>query len=198
VNDWKRIGNELFAEPGAKRGTCEQAWRWSAGARDWLDRHGIEARDAGRSDALRFVSEVPTDGVTDPSKRMWAFNVLVRAARSVSPPVARRPDTARAVLDRIPARSPLGVAIARVLSGARTEHDRRAWPTCLGSFLQWCDSCGIDPMRDLWPGHIDAFRRDYLESRGTSPGEYARVARRLLREIGNRLELAGQIAREGV
>jgi hypothetical protein len=53
-------------------------------------------------------------------------------------------------------------------------------------------------MRDLWPGHIDAFRRDYLESRGTSPGEYARVARRLLREIGNRLELAGQIAREGV
>jgi hypothetical protein len=69
------------------------------------------------------------------------------------------------------------------MAEAKTEHDRGRWPTCLGIFLLWCDARDLD-VADVWPGDIDAFRRDYLASGRTSPGEYVRMARRLVQQVG--------------
>jgi hypothetical protein len=105
-----------------------------------------------------------------------------RAARNLEPARARNRSCASAWLDQVPARSPLGKAIARVMSHAKSEGDRRRWATALGTFARWCESRGIT-VEQAWPGDIDAFRRDYLESGRTSPGEYIRVAPRLIREM---------------
>jgi hypothetical protein len=184
VNDWERIKDALFANPRVRKETLDQAWRWTASGRKWLDEVGLDARDVDRNDIARFVEEVPPgDGVQDANKRKWAFKLLAAAAKEVAPPIARSPHTATAQIDRVPARSPLGKVITRVLATANTKRDREVWPTCLGAFLLWCGTREIDPMKDLWPGHIDAYRRDYLANKGTSPGEYVRVARRLLAEI---------------
>jgi len=49
-------------------------------------------------------------------------------------------------------------------------------------YARWCVGRAL-AVEDSWPGHIDVFRRDYLASGKTSPGEYARVARALLRQL---------------
>jgi hypothetical protein len=70
-----------------------------------------------------------------------------------------------------------------VLADARSEGDRRRWRTALGTFLRWCDANDLAP-EVVWPGDVDVFQRDYLASGRRSPGEYARVARRLIRQLG--------------
>lgn len=82
-------------------------------------------------------------------------------------------------------RSPLGKTIARVLASARSGGDTARWSTALGTLLLWSDRHGIDAS-ELWAGGIDVFRRDYMASGRTSPGEYLRVARRLVRELSQR------------
>jgi hypothetical protein len=181
MNNWVAIKAELFAHPTLKEATLKQAWRWTAGARGRLDAEATDVRTLSSGDTKRLVEGVPWP-VSDPDKRTWALNLVVDAARAVLPPRASRPATAAARLDAVPARSPLGKAIAKVLSQATTPHDRRSWPTCLGTFLLWCDARGVD-VQDVWPGDIDAFRRDYLASGRTSPGEYVRMANRLLKSL---------------
>ena len=182
MNDWGRIREALFADSARSRGTLEQAWRWTADARAWLDRHGIDVRAATKGDIERYLAQAPEGGVTDRNKRVWAFKRLIAAAKTVGPRRARSPGSAAARLDSVPERSPLGKAIAAVLADPRSEGDRRRWPTCIGTFLLWCDARGLAPS-DVWPGDIDAFRGDYLASGRRSPGEYVRLARMLLARL---------------
>jgi len=187
VNEWTRVQAELFADPERKRETLKQAWRWTEPARRWLDIHRIDARSVTKGDIERYLRTAPeAQGPKDRDKRTWAFHVLTAAACRVSPARSTSPDSARARLDQVPERSPLGKAIAAVLAGAKSEGDRARWPTCLGTFLRWCDARGL-AADEVWPGDIDAFRRDYLASGRTSPGEYVRVARRLVRELALRV-----------
>ena len=106
------------------------------------------------------------------------------AALAVARPDGR-PGTLAARLADVGAKSPLGKALAQVLAGARSEGDRRRFKTCLGAFLQWCDSRGVPPA-DCWPGDLAVYKRDRLAAGKRSPGEYLRVARRLLDELSPR------------
>jgi hypothetical protein len=182
MNDWDLIRDALFADSARSRGTLEQAWRWTADARAWLDRQGIDVRAATKGDIERYLAESPGCAVADRNKRVWAFRRLIGAASTFSARRVRSPGSAAARVDSVPERSPLGKAIAAVLAEARGDGDRRRWPTCLGTFLLWCDAKGLAP-GDAWPGDIDAFRRDYLASGRSSPGEYARLARRLVARL---------------
>ncbi len=118
---------------------------------------------------------------------LWAAGPLLRTVLGVLMGTgmrigARRPDTAAARVDVVPARSPLGKAVARVLAGARGEGDRRRWMTCLGTFLLWCDRRGV-PATECWLGDLAPYRRQRLEAGYRSPGEYMRVARMLLEQV---------------
>jgi hypothetical protein len=184
MTDWATIEAEVCAGYPGHPDTARQMWRWSAGFRDWIDRRGTDVRAVERGDILAFLDNEPWGpGTKNAQQRITAINAVVRAARAFAPARARNPSTASAWVDRVPDRSPLGKAIARVLAGAKTEGDRRRWTTAIGTFGRWSDARGV-PVPEAWPGDIDAFRRDYLESGRTSPGEYIRVARRLLAEIG--------------
>jgi hypothetical protein len=98
---------------------------------------------------------------------------------------SRRPGAARLHLERVPPRSPLGKAISRVLAGAATKGDAERWSTALGTFLSWVNARDL-MATELWPGDVAVFRRDYLASGRRSPGEYVRVARRLVHELSQR------------
>jgi hypothetical protein len=183
MNDWARVLAALDADPDLRVERKKEVWRWTVQARTWLDMNGIEARDMTRGDMLRFVDEVqPTSGPTSRSTRIWALKVLIRIAGTISPRRGRVAGSFAARIEDVPERSPLGKALARVMARARSEGDRRRWPTCLGTFLLWCDVRQVSAV-DCWPGDIDAFRRDRLEAGFTSPGEYLRVARLLLVEL---------------
>ena len=182
MNDWTRIKDALWAT-GILEARKKEAWRWSALARDWLDANDIDARSVDHGTMQRFVHEVePVSGTRNPHQRIWAFNLLVEAARAVSPPRARRTGTAVARLDNVAERSPLGKAISRVMARARSEGDRRRWGTCLGEFLGWCAERDLDPL-ECWHGDIGVFRRERIAAGFNSPGEYVSVANKLLEEI---------------
>lgn len=185
MNDWPRIETVLRAEYGQRPDTARQVWGWSGNFREWLDRRGTDARTVEAGDIAAFLDQADWGpGSSKREQRVWAMRAVVRAARSVSPARARSPLFATAWLDRVPPRSPLGKAVARVMARAKSEGDRRRWSTALGTYARWCERQGL-AVEDSWPGDIDAFRRDYLASGKTSPGEYARIARALLREIAS-------------
>lgn len=182
MNDWEEVRVALFSDPDTKPARAAEAWRWTELARDWADREGIDIRGASDGDILRFIETVePTVGSRDPYQRKWAFTKLRSAARAVAPP-RTRPGSLAARLDKVPPRSPLGKALAQVLSRATCEANRRMWPTCLGAFLAWCYERGLDPV-ECWPGDLAAFKRDRVEHGYRSPGEYVRVAGMLLEEL---------------
>jgi hypothetical protein len=183
VNDWPRIETYLRAKHVEHPNTARQIWRWSAAFRDWLDRRGTDVRAVEAGDIAAFLDqEAWGPGSSNREQRVWAMDAVAKAARSVAPARARSPLFATAWADRVQPRSPLGKAVARVLAQAKSEGDRRRWSTALGMYAKWCESQGRR-VEDSWPGDIDAFRRDYLASGKTSPGEYQRVARRLIREL---------------
>lgn len=183
-NDWQRIEAALHADGSIPEARRREIWRWTTLARPWLDAQGLDIRALTHGDALRFVDQVPpTSGPKNRHQRIWALTRLAEVARSIAPPRSRRPDSLSARVDAIPERSPLGKAVARVLASAKSEGDRRRFAVCLGSFLVWCDARGI-PAADCWDGDLATFRRDRLEAGYRSPGEYVRVARRLLGELG--------------
>lgn len=183
MNDWDRVEGALRADEHRSRTTIDQAWRWTAGARKWLDAQGLLAVDLRPGDLARCLNEVPADGVRDRDKRVWALRVLVEAARTMGEPIARKPGSAAAVLDRIPQRSPLGKAVTNVMAGATTAGDRARFATTLGTFLRWYGSRDLKAT-DLWEGDLARYRRDLVDQGRRSPGEYLRVARRLLVELG--------------
>ena len=88
-------------------------------------------------------------------------------------------------LDAVPARSPLGKAIARVLARAKTPNERARLATILGAFLVWCEQRELAPS-ECWPGDLDVYRRDRIAAGYTSPGDYRRVAGWLLTELARR------------
>lgn len=185
MNDWPLIETCLRAEYAQRPDTARQVWGWSGNFREWLDRRGSDARTVEAGDIAAFLDQADWGpGSSKREQRVWAMRAVVHAARSVSPARARSPLFATAWLDRVPPRSPLGKAVARVMARAKSEGDRRRWSTALGTYAKWCERQGL-AVEDSWPGDIDAFRRDYLASGKTSPGEYARIARALLREIAS-------------
>jgi hypothetical protein len=180
MTDWTRVRTALEADATLDARSRAQVWRWSEGFRRWLDERDIEGAIAGRPEMVRFLDAGDWGpGSSNRHQRMWALRKLVALAQSLPPARARSTAFATARLDDVPERSPLGIAITRVLAGAKTASDRARFRTALGTFLRWCDGRGREP-RDCWPGDVDAFRRDYVASGRTSPGEYVRVARRLL------------------
>jgi hypothetical protein len=184
MNDWARIEAAVRHTYAAKPDTARQALKWSAAFRDWLDARGTAARDVTNGDIASFLAqEAWGPGPKKREQRVWAIRALVSAAQSLAPAQARDPHSAVARLDSVLPRSPLGKAIAAVLADARSEGDRRRWRTALGTFLRWCDANDLAP-EVVWPGDVDVFQRDYLASGRRSPGEYARVARRLIRQLG--------------
>lgn len=183
MTDWARIRTEVYSAYPEHPDTARQMWRWSAGFREWIDRRGTDVRAVERGDILAFLdNEDWGPGTKNAQQRITAINAVVKAARSVAPARARDQSSASAWVDGVPDRSPLGKAIVRVLARAKTEGDRRRWRTAIGTFGRWSEARGI-PLSDAWAGDVDAFRRDYLESGRTSPGEYLRVARMLLAEV---------------
>ena len=183
MNNWEAIKASLYADDSVTRSRRNEIWRWTTAVRSWLDANGIDILTVGPGDMGRFVAEVPpSSGPTNPYQRKSAFRQLVKAAAAVIPAPARRSGTAAALVDQVPARSPLGKAIARVLACSKSEGDRRRWATCLGAFLRWCDDRGV-AATDCWPGDLVVYRRDRLAAGYASPGEYLRVARRLLAEL---------------
>lgn len=184
MTDWAPVEAELRERYAAHPDTASQLWRWSAGFRDWIDRRGTDVRAAEDGDILAFLNtEYWGPGTRNRHQRITALRAVIKAAREVSPRRSRNAASAAAWLDRIPARSPLGKAVARVLASAKTEGDRRRFRTALGTFGRWCEEERGVALAHVWPGDVDAFRRDYLESGRRSPGEYIRVARRLLVEL---------------
>lgn len=183
MNDWTRIETCLRSKYAQKPDTARQIWAWSDAFRDWLDRRGTDARTVENGDIACFLQQEDwATGSSNHHQRIWALRAVAKAARMVSPARARSPMFATAWLDTVPPRSPLGKAIARVLARAKSEGDRQRWSTALGMYARWCERQGR-AVEDSWPGDIDAFRRDYLASGKTSPGEYQRVAQALLREL---------------
>lgn len=183
MNDWQNIEAHLRAEFVNRPDTARQIWSWSGEFRSWLDARGTDARVVEAGDIAAFLDhEVWGPGSSNRDQRVWALRAVVLAARSFAPSRARGPQFATAWLDTVPPRSPLGNAIARVLARAKSEGDRRRWSTAMGMFARWCGSRGLK-VDDAWPGDVDAFGRDYRASGKTSPGEYQRVARLLLREL---------------
>jgi hypothetical protein len=183
VNDWARIETCLRAEYARRPDTARQIWNWSAAFRDWVDQRGTDARTVEAGDIAAFLDQEDWGpGSNKREQRIWAMRAAVQAARAVAPARARSPLFATAWLDGVAPRSPLGKAVARVLARAKSEGDRRRWSTALGTYARWCERQGL-AVEDSWPGDIDAFRREYLASSKTSPGEYVRIARALLREI---------------
>ncbi len=186
MNDWERINTSLDADDSVTQSRRNEIWRWTQLARSWLDENGIDILTATPGDMERFVAEVPaSSGPKNPYQRKSAFRQLLKAAEAVGLPHARRAGTAVARIDEVPARSPLGKAIARVLAGATSEGDRRRWATCLGTFLRWCDTRGI-PAMECWPGDLNTYRLDRLAGGFSSPGEYVRVARMLIVALASR------------
>lgn len=182
TNDWDQIRGAVFSNLDIRPTRAAEVWRWTALVRHWADENRIDIRTAGDGDVRRFLDEVEaTSGARNPDQRKWAFGKLVDAAQSLKPTRAH-PASLAATLDRIPARSPLGKALSRVLSRATCEANRRMWPTCLGAFLAWCDERGLDPV-ECWLGDLAAFKRDRIDGGYRSPGEYVRVARMLLKEL---------------
>ncbi len=116
MNDWDRIREVLFADRARSRGTLEQAWRWTADARAWLDRHGIDVRAVAKGDIERYLAESPDSGVADRNKRVWAFRRLIAAASTFGARRARSPGSAAARLDSVcpgSAARPVGRLISR-------------------------------------------------------------------------------------
>lgn len=183
VNDWQNVETHLRASFASKPDTARQIWSWSAAFRDWLDARGTDARVVEPGDIAAFLDQEDWGpGSSKRDQRVWALRAVVLAARSFAPSRARGLQFATAWLDTVPPRSPLGKAVARVLARAKSEGDRRRWSTALGMYARWCASKGLK-VEDSWPGDVDAFRRDYLAAGKTSPGEYQRVSRALLREL---------------
>jgi hypothetical protein len=183
TNDWERIRQAIDSDDSLKPDTRRQLWKWTEPARSWMDANGIAAGSSTEADWLRFVSEVePTSGSRNPAHRMWALRSLASYASTVAPRRARQTGTAASRLDAVPGRSPLGRAITQVLSAARTESDRRQWPTMLGAFLMWCDERGLEPL-DLWEGHVDLYRRERAEAGFKGASQYAVIARKLARVL---------------
>lgn len=183
MTDWARIEVELHASYPDHPETARQMWRWSSGFRLWIDRRGTDVRAVERGDILAFLDQEDWGpGTSNRHQRITAINALVKAARTIAPARARDPNSAASWVDGVPSRSPAGKAIAQVLARAKSEGDRRRWTTAIGTFGRWSEERGIS-VSDAWLGDVDAFRRDYVASGRTSPGEYVRVARMLLREI---------------
>lgn len=183
MNDWPRIEMHLRAEYAERPDTARQIWNWSAAFRGWLDRRGTDAGTVKPGDIACFLDqEYWGPGSKKRDQRVWAMRAIAQAARTVTPPRARSPHFASAWLDTVRPRSPLGKAVARVLAKAKSQGDRQRWSTALGMYARWCESQGL-AVEDSWLGDIDAFRRDYLATGKTSPGEYGRIARALVREL---------------
>lgn len=183
LNDWTRIETCLRAEYALKPDTFRQIWGWSTAFREWLDRRGTEARTVEPGDIACFLDQEDWGpGSSKRHQRIWAMRAVAEAARMVTPARARSPLFATAWLDTVAPRSPLGKAISRVLAQAKSEGDRSRWSTALGMYARWCQQQGR-AVEDSWLGDVDAFRRDYLATGKTSPGEYGRVAKMLIREL---------------
>ncbi len=186
ANDWDRIRQALDADTSITEGRRREIWRWTALARDWLDAAGIDILTLTSGDLVRYVNEVePVSGPKNPYQRRSALNQLRAAALTVAPRVAKRTDTLAARLDAVPARSPLGKAIARVLARAKTPNERARLATLLGAFLEWCEKRELTPA-ECWPGDLDVYRRQRLADGYRSPGDYRRIAGWLLEELASR------------
>jgi hypothetical protein len=125
MNDWSRIETELFADTSRSRGTLQQAWRWTAPARLWLDLNVIDARTVCRGDIERFLREGPADqGAKKPRPADAGIQLVGQRRQARFAPRSRSADTARARLHKVAARSPLGKAIASVLASAQRGRPR--------------------------------------------------------------------------